>query len=297
MASMSAKSLGLVHTVNHRAQISASGDTLNIDLAAGLTAQLETMIRQGQTFKVVGIDANLDTVGTEGGGQVTGFIRYFAPTHGRCEAFRGAYRAMMAAQKNQGVNHRVNKMYDFKASFNNLGLPVMDNQATLDGTNGLALFDQQTPQVETASIFEVHNDSVMPQQTFNNANMYSKGYNTLGVQTDPTDFVLNEQRAFFGNRNVAHIGNEFIPFQLSWTPDSTDISVSMEWRPDPALYLSVMCGLFQVYIEEINLDGNPPASQLNITFAIHVSGWKSIMSKPKSRSRSKSKKRSRKGRK
>jgi hypothetical protein len=61
----------------------------------------------------------------------------------------------------------------------------------------------------------------------------------------------------------------------------------MEWRPDPALFIAVMCGQMQVVIEEVNFDGGASALELNCNFM--VSGWKSIMgdpSKKKRRSRS-----------
>jgi hypothetical protein len=78
---------------------------------------------------------------------------------------------------------------------------------------------------------------------------------------------------------------------LSWTPDSTDIATSLEWRPDPALFLAVMCGQLQVRIEEVNLDGTPdPATALNVKVATMVSGWKSIMGNPDPGRKSRSKK-------
>jgi hypothetical protein len=68
---MSAKSLGQIHTVNNFYPVSASGDLMNIDLPGQLTDQLQRMVRCGNYFKIVGIDMTLDTVGTNGGGQVT----------------------------------------------------------------------------------------------------------------------------------------------------------------------------------------------------------------------------------
>jgi len=65
---------------------------------------------------------------------------------------------------------------------------------------------------------------------------------------------------------------------LSWTPDSSDIATNFQWRPDPALFLAVLCGQMQVVIEEVNLDGG--AAGVNINMATMVSGWKSIMGNP-----------------
>ena len=162
---MSAKELGQIHTVNYRQEIPsvAEGGTfpmelINVDLPGQLTEQLQTLVRCGTYHKVVGMDMTLDTVGTTGGGQITGRIRYFAPTKGRCAAFRGAFKAMKEQMKNQGVSTVTNHLYDFRAPLNNnthQNSPF-PNQATLDGTLGLALYDSAN---FGASIFDVHNRS------------------------------------------------------------------------------------------------------------------------------------------
>ena len=79
---MSAKQLGQIHTVNHQFSFNDDNDLGQIDLSGLLTAQLQNMIRQGQYFKMVGIDMTLTDFATPGdtGGQVSGFIDYMAPT-------------------------------------------------------------------------------------------------------------------------------------------------------------------------------------------------------------------------
>ena len=58
------------------------------------------------------------------------------------------------------------------------------------------------------------------------------------------------------------------------------------WRPDPALYLAVMLGFFEIHLDQV--EGAPT---VDISFAFHVSGWKSIMGNPdKKRRRRRSKK-------
>ena len=111
-----AKSLGQIHTVNVSDNItSAPGPRTNIDLPGLLTNQLNHMVRAGNYMKVVGIDMGLATGGTTGGGQLTGHIRYYAPTRGRCEAFKGAFRDMANVMKAQGISMRDNMQYDFRA--------------------------------------------------------------------------------------------------------------------------------------------------------------------------------------
>ncbi len=283
-----AKELGQIHTVNYTQAVGTGGpfNAINVDLPGQLTEQLQTIIRAGTYHKVVGIDMSLDTVGTTGGGQVTGRIRYYAPTKGRCEAFRGAFRAMKEQMKIQGVETRTNPMYDFRAPLNHLAHlnGAFPNQATLDGSNGLALYHSTNGGL---SIFDVHNQNVRPQYTGTNTDLYNEGFDTL-LQTAAgtnTDFVLNDAIAFTGNRDSASTEYEEIPFMLSWTPDTTDLAIGFNWRPDPALYLAVLCGQMSVVVEEVNIDGGDPTVEVNLNVAVMVSGWKSIMGDPSKRKR------------
>lgn len=291
---MSAKELGQIHTVNYSQQITFGSSTpqnfINIDLPGQLTEQLQTMVRAGTYHKVVGIDMTLDTVGTLGGGQITGYLRYYAPTKGRCEAFRSAFKAMRQQMSNQGVSTRTNPLYDFRAPLNEFAHTngVFPNRATLDGREGLALYNSANP---GASIFDVHNDTVRPLYTDTAGELYSAGFDTLlasQAEGNITDFVMNDTVPFTGNRSTASTEYEEIPFMLTWTPDSTDFAVNWNWRPDPALFLAILCGQISMVIEEANYDGGN-TSGLNLNVAVMVSGWKSIMGEPGSRSKSKRK--------
>ncbi len=282
------KELGQIHSVNHRLVVTNSGDNFYIDLAGQLTEQLQTLVRCGTYHKLVGVDMNITTVGTLGGGQITGSILYYAPTKGRCDAFRAAFKSMKEQMKIQGIDMRENKMYDFRAPLNDSAITgptaSFPNRATLDGSNGLALNNVGTP---GASIFGVHNKSVRPQYTGSTADLFGSGFDTV-LQTAGTDFVLNDTVPYTGDRNVASTEYERIPFTLSYTPDTTDLTIGMEWRPDPALFVAVMCGQMQVVIEEVNFDGGATGLELNTNFM--VSGWKSIMGDPNKKRSRKSKK-------
>ncbi len=281
-----AKSLGQIHTVNYTQAISNTGAPQNaiaVDLPGQLTEQLQTIIRAGTYHKCVGIDMSLDAVGTLGGGQISGYIRYYAPTKGRCEAFRGAFKAMKEQMKNQGVTTSTNPLYDFRAPLNEFthGSGAFPNRATLDGTNGLALYNQTVP---GASIFDVHNRNVQPTYTGSAGDMFQPGFDTLLQTSAGTDFVLNDTVPFTGDRNTASTEYEEIPFMLTWTPDTTDLATTWNWRPDPALFLAILCGQMSIVVEEVNLDGG--ATQVNLNVAVMVSGWKSIMGDPSKSRRS-----------
>lgn len=274
------KSLGQIHTVNFESVLVSKGSKDQLDLSGELSKQLQHHVRQGNYFKVVGIDMNLtENGGNEGGGQLTGFLDYYVPTRGRCQAYRGAFAAMRTAMKNQGIPMSKNSAYDFRVNLTDQTFPTpLVNAATLDGSNQLVLESNGTAH----SIFDVHNDSLDPLQT--GTPTFSSGFNTLGTQGAPTDFVLNEgDIGFTGNSNFASSEFESIPIQLSYTPESTDISVSLQWRPDPALYIAVMCGLFRVRVDELEFDGG--ADEAKLTIAVHVAGWKSIMGSPDAKKR------------
>ncbi len=280
---MAQKELGMIHTANHSVAVTSAGDIFNLDPAGVLTSQLQRMVRHGNFFKIVGIDIGVDTVGTVGGGQVTGSLLYYAPTRGRCAAFRGAFRSMAEVMKVQGISMRDNPMYDFRVPLNPYGTNDLENQATLAGgssaNDGLFMSVDGSSVGEGHGVFEIHNRSVQPQYTGTAGNLYQPGFDTL-LQTNAsgTDFVLNDTVPFTGNEDFADAEMEKIPFVISWTPDSTDIAVQFEWRPDPALYLAVMTGQFQLSVEELNLDNSAPG--LNLRIAIHIAGWKSIMGNP-----------------
>lgn len=265
------KELGQLHTVNFEHLVIGT-QTNQMDASAELTEQLQRMVRQGNTFKVVGFDAALSTPAGTGGGQVSGGIRYYAPTRGRCAAYRSAFKAMKQMMHMQGVKMSDNKMYDFRVGFSD-DTGVVQNNATLDGNFGLILNSAASP---NRSVFGVHNEGVVPTYQGTTAGLFSEGFDTLLASGgSSTDFVLNEAIPFTGSSLTAETEFEFIPFTMSWAPNSTDIAIQFQWRPDPALYLAVMCGLFEVRYNQVELD---TAASVLVNWSVTISGWSSMMS-------------------
>lgn len=287
------KSLGQIHTVNHRLPFNDTADFGQIDLSGELSQQLQHMVRQGNMFKVVGIDMTVsDFGGNKGAITVNGFLDYYAPTKGRCKAYRDAFKAMANAMKTQGIHMRDNKLYDFRVSFSNPNAypasQQLINSAILDSSNVLCLADAAAPE---ASVFGVHNEQIQP-VTPGTPN-FTTGFNTLGNQASPTNFVSNEGNyGYEGNDLVAQEEWESIPFQFSYTTDgdgfdaSSDFISTFQWRPDPALYFAMMCGLIRIRLDEVDFDGDITAGYIDT--AVHVSGWKSIMGNPDKKRRSRS---------
>ncbi len=301
---MASKELGQIHTVNKSLQFLTSQETTtpfvvgDVDVPGELTQQLQRMIRAGNYFKTVGIDMSLDLDSNLGeSAVVSGFIRYYAPTRGRCKAFRDAFKAMADQMNVQGLNMRDNPMYDFRAPINADAAAVFRNQATLDGSNGLALHN---PSNVGAGIFEVHNLSTQPIYTGTAEDLFIPGFDTLLQPSNVgTDFILNDTVPFTGNSLTASVEYETIPFQLSLsTTNDENATATFQWRPDPALYLAVMCGQFQIVFTDLQTEsGILPPTYLNLNVAIMVSGWKSIMGNPDKKKKSSKKTTSKKKRK
>jgi hypothetical protein len=56
-------------------------------------------------------------------------------------------------------------------------------------------------------------------------------------------------------------------------------TLTWQWRPDPALYLAVLAGQFEVEITETKIAG-AGSDSLQFSVAYSVAGWKSIMGNP-----------------
>ncbi len=274
-----AKELGMIHSVNYTRTLtnsSSSGDYTLLDLPGQLSEQLQRLIRQGQYFKIAGIDMGLQPVGATTSASVTGLLRYYAPTKGRCAAYRQAFKAMAEAMKVQGISMRDNKFYDFKCTTRDSSLLTndLDNCATFDGVTELAL-NGAAPN----GVFQVYNDSVQPVQ---NTATFSDGFGVFGSAGN--NFVVNEgQQGYLGtDGEIADTEFEEIPFNITW--DNNDVTaMNFQWRPDPALYVAVMCGMFEVYFDDVTVTGS---TDISLEINVMVAGWKSIMGNPDKKRRS-----------
>ena len=276
-----AKELGQIHTVETTLTnlTSAQDNQLHymFDIPGQLSLQLQRLIRQGNYFKLVGIDMSLssDTPNPTNGGRISGYIRYLAPTQGRCAAYRHAFKSMADIMKIQGINMRDNVGYDFRCSLtDNPQLQnALDNQATLDGTAGLALIQASNP---GASVFGVYNESIVNTIDPLSPNMFSEGFDTIiQNRATGTDFVLNDTALYSGNELEASQTFEEIPFQLAFSDDA--VSPTFQFRPDPALFIAMMCGLAEIRFEQVD-SIDPSGLELQVSFMI--AGWKSIMGEP-----------------
>lgn len=289
---MSAKELGQIHSVSDTFDVAAvhTGTVhRRQDLAGGLCDKLQRMVRQGNYFKLVGIDLSIApaTPGPLNGGTLSGYFRYYAPTKGRCAAFRHAFKAQADQMKMQGIPMRENAAYDFRVSLSEQATgPTLINQSTMNGTSPLTLY---TTSFAGNSLLRVYNKSVLPNNDNTPAaDLFDEGFDTL-LQSGAgkTDFVLNEGNLWEGNDNFADLSFERIPFQVAYSAGSGATTATVQWRPDPALYVAVMTGNLEMVIEDCTVDGT---TALDVEVTYYVSGWKSIMGNPdkkkKRRSRS-----------
>lgn len=276
---MSAKDLGMIHSVNFTRRLTDpddTGTTSLLDIPGQLSEQLQRLIRQGQYFKIAGIDMGINPVGAATDASISGILKYYAPTKGRCAAYRAAFKAMAEAMKVQGITMRDNHFYDFRCTTRDSSLLSndLDNCASFDGVTELAL-NGAAPN----GVFQVYNESIQPSQL---TATFSEGFGVFG---GGGNFVVNEgQQGFLGTEGrIAEETFEEIPFNLSWSNSTNSTAMNFQWRPDPALYLAVMCGLFEITYDNVTVVG---ATDLDLEINIMVAGWKSIMGNPDKKRRS-----------
>jgi len=304
------KSLGQIHTCDFNYEVSNSfaGIPFLCDSSAKLSTQFQRNIRMMSTYKWVGADLvvqlpeNINPAGDESTQVlVKGRMRYFAPTKGRCNALRDSYQQFKELAKSQAVNPMKNKLFDFRVlprqksryALNSLGTNDEDiyNLTTLDGSSELSMIDGAIPSAPGSSgteVFEQYNVGVVPAEGTVSGDDFNAGLRTqLGTIVTQTDFVLHEGLIQEGNSNLADIEMEIIPFTLSY--DSTNFrTMSLQWRPDPALYVSVLGGFVELIIDEVTATGATGVGKIEgveMDISLHWAGWKSIVQSPRSRSR------------
>lgn len=305
-----AKSLGQIHTTKFNYERTTNGNlaigeanAFLCDNSAKLSTQFNRNIRMMCSYKWVGADLVVqlpEDVASVGGSNsdrviVKGRMRYFAPTKGRCQALRDAYKQLRTQAKIQGVDLSKNRQFDFRvlprplvnypANVDDGSAPPSANDedilntTTLNGSNELCMVEG-APEV---SVFDQYNTGVRPNETTVTFNSGLQTQAQAGVAQ--TDFVLNEGLIQGGNPNLADVQFEEIPFELAF--DSTARRVyTLQWRPDPALYVSVLGGFVEIVLDEAvaaGATGTPTAiNGIEMDIAMHWAGWKSIVNPPKS---------------
>lgn len=287
------KSLGQIHTANF-VVAAQEGTTFPqyhlLDVSGQLADQLQHQIRQGQIFKHVGFDIDVvNASNTNHSAQVNGEIQYLAPTKGRVGAYKKAFKAMMSSLKFQGVNVRGNRNYDFRCMIHHPDYYTsggsLVNVATFDGTNPLQLCGDSHSQ-NNDEVFDTWNRNLQPSQTA------SVDFDTgFGIQGVNVEYALNQAELYDPSMvSRAATSLESIPFQATYDP-AEGTSFTFEWRPDPALYLAIMAGMFEIRVSNVTTQSAGDLVQISI--ATHVAGWRSMMGsgkKRRSRRRSSSKK-------
>lgn len=297
------KSLGQIHTTKFNYELGlgtprGKSNAFLCDNSAALSKQFNRNIRMMQSFKWVGADLvvqlpELAVIGDDSTEVVVkGRMRYFAPTKGRCQALRDAYMQLRKQAQLQGVDLSKNRQFDFRVlprpldqypANTTTGVPTQPvneypilNTTTLNGTEELCMVEGTSD----VSVFETYNSGVRPNET-NVA--FSSGLQTQAqsgfVQTD---FVINEGLIQGGNPNLADVEFEDIPFELAFNSEAERV-YTLQWRPDPALYVSVLGGFIEIIIDEANATGASVGNfqGFEIDIAMHWAGWKSIVRPPK----------------
>ena len=299
-----AKALGQIHTVDYEfpnlTYDITENNKLLIDLPGQLTKQLQHMVRAMSNFKVVGIDMSYTPIlgtGTDDcqTASMTGYIKYYAPTQGRVEACKAAYQTVRKMMRLSAVDPSHAVTYDFRPPFAD---PAdysngddFGNQASIED-NGLATCLANGP--GSSNIFGIYNQGIIPRSGIGSSPGFEEGFD-IGLRTnaDSADWTLNEYTYLQSDVPNANETPEQIPFELSWTSggvvlDSTPSIVTslaatddqFMWRPDPALYLSVLTGQLSIEIDTQNAydqEGQDASDSTQLNVSVHVAGWKGFL--------------------
>ena len=80
---------------------------------------------------------------------------------------------------------------------------------------------------------------------------------------------------------IASLDYEEIPFQLALSTDPNVATTgTFQFRPDPALYIAVLAGQFEITIDDLDVGSVLGLEDVTLDISIMVSGWKSIMGNP-----------------
>lgn len=301
------KSLGQIHSTFFNYECPATsvgaGDSFLCDGSAALSTQFNRNIRMMSIYKLVGADLVVQLPDGAAYNNMTsavvkGRLRYFQPTKGRCNALRDAYQQFRTMAKAQGVDPAKNKLFDFRviprpmSEYPINSLPPTNfilNTSTFDGVNELCMRGGGSGH----TVFTSYNESIHPRDGTVTAANFASGLDTWQSGTQ-TDFVLNEGTIQSGNPLYADEEMEQIPFELSFDITSGQLkSSTLQWRPDPALYLGILGGFVEVVLDEVAAEGTGTFTDgIEMDIALHWAGWKSIVRVPKSRRMTSSRKRS-----
>lgn len=306
------KSLGQIHTTHFNFEAPdtsiGAGDSFLCDGSAALSTQFNRNIRMMSIYKLVGADLVVQLPDGAAFNNMTsavvkGRLRYFQPTKGRCNALRDAYQQFRTMAKAQGVDPGKNKLFDFRIvprplseyPLNNLPPtnPIL-NTSTFDGVNELVMRGGGAGH----TVFTSYNESIRPRDGTVAAGDFASGLDTWQSGTQ-TDFVLNEGTIQSGNPLFADEEMEQIPFELAFDIAPGQLkAATLQWRPDPALYLGILGGFVEIVFDEIAAEGTGVlVDGIEFDISLHWAGWKSIVRAPKSRRMISSRKHSSSGKK
>ena len=83
---------------------------------------------------------------------------------------------------------------------------------------------------------------------------------------------------------IASTDYEEIPFQLAFSTEQNIATTStFQFRPDPALYIAVLSGQFEIIVNDLDVLATVGLEEVTLDISVMVSGWKSIMGNPDSK--------------
>jgi len=281
----------------------AGGDKFLIDLSDEMSQVYGRLIRQGQIFKVSGVDVrivNPNTVLQDEVMALSGKFLYFHPTGPRKKAWLNAFKATQTARRYFGEQTK-SPGYDFR-----VGLASGYSTDVGAGNEGVrfnawlnAADDplQLTNTVNDRDIFGVYNGSLIeaeaPRKNTDGGfgGPFQKDADAL---LDVLDYVTNDSDPIIEQLGAASDEAQSVPFMVSFTSlyesaaGATEAANSVTNADHIDGPLDVMCGLLGVYIDTTTIDDDLVQSQdWGLEVSIEVESWTPIMKKSRKSKRSK----------
>lgn len=265
----------------------AIDEKFTIDLASMLSEKYGRLIRQGQVFKVTGVDVrafNPDTAVQDSVSACSGNLYYYHPTGNRKTAWKAAFKAVQELRRAHGLKEQ---HYDFRVGVHPLYGGVAQ-QAWIRGESHVLTLSG--PDDDRNSIFSVHNAGLVQEMVPVDPDMNGFGtpYDTSGITEGDLDFkedgygTFPQDSPFFLPGSASHTA-DVIPFTASATGLIDFDAVNEDEYFGPSWTLTeqnldspVMCGLLGVHVDSTVTD-DLLNQDVGIQITVEVESWSPIL--------------------
>tara|TARA_Y100001973_G_scaffold89298_1_gene135494 strand:- start:60 stop:1016 length:957 start_codon:yes stop_codon:yes gene_type:complete len=309
-----------LHTVTGSLDVDQADDGLNmtvnrlIDVSAQLSQRFGRMIRQGQTFDLLGIDisARHADSGNDVGGAVSGLLNWYSPTKGRIAAWKKAFRTTQRLRKLSGIEGSSNRSaYDFRVGLIN-GYDTVRQNAEMLEDEPLYLHHSSDPK---QSLFAAYNKAQDAEGVDIDGDIAEDvyglvdGWDGMAWGNAPVghDYFADDQEHALFVPGTAHTVLEYTGFSTAFGARSEDeaglfqtmlgtaanVESGEAFPASPGVYdymwrplkpVPIMCGLIGLQPMSTMVDeAGVFTDDITIDYAVHIGGWSPFIKSKKSK--------------